>query len=60
MSYSKIIHITCTVRGLHKVAETVRILNPKVNIIIINVKKRKVLGLGFKISRMLFHYTNAI
>uniref|UniRef100_A0A2S2PQT6 CGG triplet repeat-binding protein 1 n=1 Tax=Schizaphis graminum TaxID=13262 RepID=A0A2S2PQT6_SCHGA len=37
--YSKMIHTTCLAHGLHRVAETVRILNPKVDKIIANVKK---------------------
>lgn len=37
--YSKMNHITCLALGLHRVAETVRNLNPKVDKIIANVKK---------------------
>lgn len=37
--YSKMIHTTCLAHGLHRVAETVRTLNPKVDKIIANIKK---------------------
>lgn len=37
--YSKMIHTTCLAHGLHRVAETIRILNPEVDKIIVNVKK---------------------
>lgn len=37
--YSKIIHVTCLAHAFHRVAETVRINNPKIDKIIANVKK---------------------
>jgi len=37
--YSKMIHTTCLAHRLHRVDETVRILNPKVDKIISNLKK---------------------
>jgi len=37
--YSKMIHTTCLAHGLHRVAETVCILNPEVDKIIASVKK---------------------
>lgn len=37
--YSKMIHTTCLAHGIHRVTETVRNLNPKVDKIIANVKK---------------------
>lgn len=55
--YSKMIHTTCLAHGLHRVAETVRILNPKVDKIIANVKKSlKMLHLEFKFLKILPHY----
>jgi len=37
--YSKIIHVTCLAHAFHRVTETVRINNPKIDKIIANVKK---------------------
>ncbi|CAH0563174.1 unnamed protein product [Brassicogethes aeneus] len=38
LMYSKMIHLTCLVHGVHRVAETIRSLYPTVNTIISNVK----------------------
>jgi hypothetical protein len=37
--YSKIIRVTCLAHAFHRVANTIRINNPKINKIIANVKK---------------------
>jgi hypothetical protein len=56
--YSKIIHVTCLAHVFHRVAETVRINNPKIDRIIANVKK--VFRLAFKFLKIwLQHYNHS-
>lgn len=47
------IHITCLAHGLHRVTETVHILNPKIDRIIVNIKKcLEKFCLAFKLSKI--------